>query len=143
MPIGFQLIADRWPTSGAWGTSVFGTAYFGGNDYPITLLPSPQMGSDDLTAEISHYLADVVLKRNGKTVSVRPYADWSTWRVVYAAIPASVVAALWPYCQVRVFNLLPNGDDGVKRRVYWTDGEFRPVQVGRDTFSLSFTLESV
>jgi hypothetical protein len=143
MAIGFQQIADRWSTSGSWGASYFGTAPFGGQDFAVVFVPAPQWGSDNLTLTTAQSVSDMVLRRNGQPVSVRPCANWATWRVVYARLTGAEVAALWAFCLARIFYLLPTGDPGITRRVYWTDGVFRPEPVGPDAYSLAFTLEEI
>jgi len=141
--IGFQLIADRFATSGAFSASAWGTAPFGGQDYPVTIIPPPQYGSDDLTADTAQNMADMVLTRKGQTVSVRPYAAWGSWRVNYALICGAEVAALRVYALARVFYLLPAGDPQFSRKVYWADGAFKPERIGPDAYALSFTLEQM
>lgn len=138
--IAFQLRADRFAQTGAFGVSAFGGARYGGEDWPPYVVPDPGAGSDDLTRELVQRVAEIVLTRNGRPVSVRPVDSWPQWRVRWPALTAEQVAALWVFCQARVFDLLPTGQPGVSVPVYWSDADFAPEPVGPNLYALTATL---
>ena len=138
-----QLIADRWASSGAWGTSAWGTAPWGGQDWEPVTVPKVALGSDSLEQVNHRKLADVILYRDGQPVSVRPRAAWGTWRVTLVLVDQATMDALWVFCQARVFYLLPTGDPDTALTVFWQDQEFAPQPMAPGKFSISFTLEQV
>ena len=139
----YQIIPDRWPAAAPFGTCAFGTAYFGGADWAPATLPRINLGSDDVTRVMAHNLADIVLTRNGRPVSIRPYADWGKWAVRHAILSEDDVEALWAFCKARVFHLLPSGDPTNYRTVYWAESSFHPEPIGNGYYSLAYTLEEV
>lgn len=143
MAIAYQLRGGRFATSGAWGASYWGTAPWGGQQFPIVPIPAVGLGSDDLTRTNAYGIADIVLTRNGQTIAVRPYSSWPVWRVVHPKVSAAELAVLWQFCEARVFNLLPQGTADLVHVVYWVGAQFRPVPIGPDSFSLEYTLEKV
>jgi hypothetical protein len=139
----FQLISDRWSSTGAFGTAPFGTSPFGGEDWPPTALPRIHMTSDNLTRVLSRNVARIVHKRQGQTVSARTFTSWGVWRCAFVAITEAKLDELWVFCQAGVFRLLPTGDPGTYYTVYWDDQDFRPDYLGNGKYSISFTIEEV
>lgn len=139
----FQLIELRTTVSGAFGVAPFGTAPFGGNQWPPYELPKVQLGSDNLRRLVHRGCSDIVLRKRGRVVSVRPAANWGIWNVNYNVITEPKLDELWVFCAARVFRLLPAGDPGTFHKVYWRGEEFKPVLIGNGKYSLNFTIEEV
>lgn len=139
----FQLIELRTSVSGAFGVAPFGTAPFGGNQWWPYELPRVQLGSDNLRMLKHRGKGDIVHRKHGRVVSVRPVASWGLWAVNYSVIGESKLDELWVFCQARVFKLLPAGDPGTYYKVYWRGDEFKPLLIGNGKYSLNFTIEEV
>ncbi len=139
-----QLIGNEFAASGAWGTAAWGTSPWGGQAYDPLALPTVGLGSDNVTALRSRGIGDIVLSRRGQAVSVRPFASWGVWRVTLPLLTEAELDALWPFCEARVFRLLPDKDNpGTYRTVRWANSDFLPDNLGNGKYALSFELEEV
>lgn len=137
----FVMIGDRFGGSTGFGISAFGPAPFGGPDWPAVELPSYQLGSDSLQKVLRRAAAEIIHRRNGIPVEVRPFATLHRWAVNFSLIPEADVVALGAFFDARVFRLLPNGNPAEYRRVHWLGEEFAPVYIKPGFYSLAFELE--
>jgi len=138
----FRLREDRFDASGAYGNEDFGTAVFGGQDWPAFELPTYHLGSDDLQEEHSITASEIIHYRLGVPVSIRPYGESvRAWRVDFAVIDEADIPDVKVFFLARVFDLLPHGEPLESIRVHWVGTTFHPVYLSPGKYSLSFKIQ--
>lgn len=137
----FMLIADRFASTGAYGTSEYGTAPYGGQDWPPYFLPTLVVPSDDLTKSNRPVRADIVHERLGVTVAARKWAVRRKWHVAHAAITQAEIDQLLAFHAEGRFYLLPTGDPGFPIPVRWVGAEPGLTPLRNGLFDIAYTIE--
>lgn len=128
MAFGFQFEGTQSASSpfGGFSSDGFGDQPFGGANFTVFPMPTPQIGSDDPEKDVRRRTGEVVLERYGIPIGVRVWTEKRRWNIVYKHKPETFILATRFYWQARRFQLVPDiTDETTYYTVLWR-GEFDP-----------------
>lgn len=138
----YQLIGNRYPGSGALGTSPLGLAPLGGSAYPIYTVPALYLGSDDLAKRLRTDDVGPRHERYGVVVGQRRWAKIGRWHVVHRGLTEAQGLELSVFADAGTFYLLPTGNPMQSARtVRWIGRQFDLRQVRGGRYTLEYDLE--
>lgn len=140
---GFQHEDARFASGAIFGTGAFGTAAFGGGDWPIVALPENEQPGDDTGRPLRRRWGGTVHRRHGIVVGRRTWYSGKVWSFVFTGQDVAFMESLRDFFEAKRFRFLPDVTiETAFYRVIWSGDEFHPEPMqATNEYTIRFEIE--